>query len=68
MKKFMAGMLFGIVLTTGALWGWRAQHARGKPRPTSQVINQPTKARQVRELKPGRDPDERFIPMHVERH
>ena len=66
--KFLLGTLFGILLSVGAFWGWRAIQARQKPRPTSQVINQPTKAREVKELKPGREPEGRFVPMHVERH
>lgn len=68
MKRFLAGILVGLLLATVGLFGWRAAQARRKPRPTSQVINQPTKAREIREMKRGRDPDQRFISMHVERH
>lgn len=68
MNRFVAGIVFGLLLAVGAVFAWRNLHARQMPQPTSQVINQPTKARQVRELKRGRDPDQRFVPMKVERH
>ena len=68
MKKFLAGTLFGILLGVGALLGWRALEAQRKRHATSRVINEQTKAREIRELKPGRETEQRFTPMHVERH
>ena len=68
MKRFVAGTVFGLLLAAGVFLVWRAVQAGRKPHPTAQLINQTTKAREVRELKPGRDPDQRFVPMHVERH
>jgi len=35
---------------------------------TSEPVNKPTQARQIRKITPGRNPDERFFPMHLERH
>lgn len=35
---------------------------------TSEPVNKPTQARQIRKITPGRNSDERFLPMHVERH
>lgn len=68
MKRFLAGMMFGFLLAVGAFLAWQVKHAPREPKPAAELINQNTKAREVRELKPGRDPDQRFVPMHVERH
>jgi len=68
MKRFLAGTIFGLVLAAAVILIWHGVKAQRKPHATSQPINQATEARKARELKRGRDPDQRFVPMHVEKH
>jgi hypothetical protein len=67
MKRFVAGVIVGIIIAAAGSAVYRSISARA-PQPAAQLVNEPTKARQVRQLRPGLDKDQRWVEIKPEKH